>query len=159
MVVCVFDTIAGLPMHPLLVHGLVVFLPLMCLVTIAVAVRAPWRKYAVPVLAANVVIFLLAEAVEQAGKALLSRLSQINPDGSPDLAKHVQWGERIAPLAAGMVVVAVIIVFTRNRAKLAPIAAVLAILGGLVTVGATVYTGDLGARAVWSGTIENTKAP
>jgi hypothetical protein len=155
----VFDTIAGLPMHPLLVHALVVFLPLMCLVTIAVAVRAPWRRFAVPVLAADVLIFLLAESVEQAGKKLLARLSQINPAGSPELATHVQWGQRIAPLAAGMVVVAIIVVLTRNRAKLAPIAAVLAIIGGLVTIGVTVYTGDTGARAVWSGTIQNTKAP
>jgi len=36
---------------------------------------------------------------------------------------------------------------------------VIALLGGLVTIGTTVWVGDTGARAVWGQTIANTKAP
>lgn len=38
-----FDTIGGLPVHPLVVHAVVVLLPLAVLGTIAVAVRPAWR--------------------------------------------------------------------------------------------------------------------
>ena len=39
-----FDTINGMPLHPLVVHGVVVLLPLAALGTIAIAVRPVWRR-------------------------------------------------------------------------------------------------------------------
>ncbi len=38
-----FDLINGLPIHPLVVHGVVVLLPLAILGTIAIAARPAWR--------------------------------------------------------------------------------------------------------------------
>ncbi|MCW2828706.1 MAG: hypothetical protein JWQ67_2322, partial [Marmoricola sp.] len=41
-----FDTFNGIPLHPLVVHAVVVLLPLAILGTIAIAVRPGWRgKY------------------------------------------------------------------------------------------------------------------
>jgi hypothetical protein len=42
-----FDTISGLPVHALVVHTVVVLLPLMSIVTVAIALRRRARK-AVP---------------------------------------------------------------------------------------------------------------
>jgi hypothetical protein len=158
LVVLVFDTISGLPLHALVVHVVVVLLPLMCLVTIAVAVRARWRRYAWVVLGLDVLVFLTTFLAKKSGEKLLARVSQFAPP-SHNLALHVQWADRLVVLALGMVVVAAILVFTRNRVALAPYAAVIALVGGLVTIGVTVWVGDTGARAVWGQTIANTKAP
>ena len=39
-----FDTITGLPLHPLVIHGVVVGVPLMAIITILVAVRKNLRE-------------------------------------------------------------------------------------------------------------------
>ena len=39
-----FDLINGLPVHPLVVHAVVVLLPLATLGLIAIAVRPAWRR-------------------------------------------------------------------------------------------------------------------
>jgi len=158
MVVHVFDTISGLPLHPLAVHAVVVLLPVMCLVTIAVAVRASLRRFARVVLVLDVLVFLATFVAKESGEQLLARVTQFST-ASHDLRLHVQWADRLVVLALGMVVVAAILVFTQNRPGLARYAAVIALLGGLVTIGTTVWVGDTGARAVWSQTIANTKAP
>ena len=38
-----FDTFAGLPLHPLVIHAVVVGIPLMAIITIVVAVRKNLR--------------------------------------------------------------------------------------------------------------------
>jgi hypothetical protein len=63
-----FDTIAGLPLHPLVVHAVVVLLPLMAVLTIVVAVRRNLReRYSWWVVAANVVIFLITLVTKESG--------------------------------------------------------------------------------------------
>ncbi len=55
-----FDTFQGLPVHALIVHATVVLLPLMCLVTVLVAVRPRLRaKYAWWTFAADVALIAL----------------------------------------------------------------------------------------------------
>ena len=52
-----FDLINGIPLHPLVVHAVVVLLPLAVLGTIAIALRPSWRvRYGPLVVAAAAVV-------------------------------------------------------------------------------------------------------
>lgn len=152
-----FDTIAGLPVHPLAVHAVVVLLPLMALVTIAVSVRPSWRQYSLWVLVANVGVFVAAFVAKESGEALYHRIGQF---GRNDLAeKHVEYGDMLPVFAFGLVIAALAVYLLRRTSKLAVIGILLSIVAGVAAVGWTTVTGDSGARAVWEDTIKNTTAP
>jgi uncharacterized membrane protein len=84
----VFDTIAGLPVHPLVVHAAVVLVPLACVgLILVVAVPTLREKYAVLVLIGLVVGTLCVLVAESSGVALAERV------GGP--GAHATWGERL----------------------------------------------------------------
>ena len=151
-----FDTIAGLPIHPLAVHAVVVLLPVMALLTVAVAVRASWRPYARWVLVGNLGVLVAAVGARQSGLKLYSRVSQF---GTPsDLVEtHASYGKVMPLFALLLVVAAAVVVASVSRPSVVPVAVVVAVVAGLAGIGATVVTGDSGARAVWSDTIKNTR--
>ena len=149
-----FDTITGLPVHALVVHGVVVLVPLMALVTIAVAVRAPWRPLARYVAGVNVLLLVLAFVARQSGLALQTRLSKF---GANDLiTTHANYGKVLPLFVLGLVVAAVVVMLANTRPQLVVVGIVLAVVTGLAALGWTVLTGDSGARAVWEQTISNT---
>src|SRR3954451_25365761 len=74
-----FDTISGLPLHALVVHAVVVLLPLMSLVTLAVAVRPRWRHYAPLVAVGAGAVVVVALVAKESGERLQTRLQQFNP--------------------------------------------------------------------------------
>jgi uncharacterized membrane protein len=150
----VFDTIAGLPVHPLVVHAVVVLLPLAALGTIAVSVRAAWRPYAKYLLGVNVLVLVVAFVARQSGEALYERISSF---GENELVEnHVDYGSVLPLFALFLVVAAAVVMASVGRPKLAPVAIVVAVVAGLAGIGWTVVTGDSGARAVWEATIEST---
>src|SRR3954449_10864807 len=100
-----FDTIAGLPVHVLVVHAVVVLLPLMSVVTIAVAVRRRWRSAAPWVVLADAVVVVLAFAAKESGEVLQKRLSQFTPDVAHDHAEH---GQFVPYFAVALLVAAVL---------------------------------------------------
>ena len=66
-----FDTITGLPLHPLVIHGVVVGVPLMAVLTVLVAVRKDLReRFAWWVAGANFLLFLLTLVAKESGEAL-----------------------------------------------------------------------------------------
>lgn len=70
-----FDTFNGLPVHPLVVHGLVVLLPLAILGTIAIALRPRWRtRYGFLVVAAALVATMLIPVSTSSGESLEERV-------------------------------------------------------------------------------------
>jgi uncharacterized membrane protein len=152
----VFDTIAGLPIHPLAVHAVVVLLPLACLLTIATALRPSWRRHARWVFGFNALVAAAALAAKQSGERLDHRFRE-NGQPSQNLLNHELWGGRLAIMAALLVVAAALVAFFHRSANLSRVAAVVAVLFALATVGVTVYVGDSGARDVWSGLIQSTK--
>ena len=84
----VFDSILGLPLHPLVVHGVVVLLPLMALVTVVVAVRARWRqRLAWPLVVVNLGVAGMAFTAKESGEALARRLTGL------DISAHESWGK------------------------------------------------------------------
>ncbi|KAE8763920.1 DUF2231 domain-containing protein [Georgenia thermotolerans] len=175
-----FDLINGLPMHPLVVHAVVVLVPLTVLGTLAVVLVPRWRRYA-PVVAvlATVAAFFLPLAT-QSGEALARRV------GTPSV--HAELGEQL--LYIGVVLAAilwVLVLVERRHGRVAllpgdrvtarpgtPVGAgpgaqarrsgnvlttAVAALAVVVALGAGVQcyrVGDSGARAAWGGVAQTT---
>src|SRR5919199_86278 len=151
-----FDTISGLPVHVLVVHAVVVLLPLMAVVTVAVAVRRGWRSAAPWVVLADAIVVGLAYAAKESGEVLQERLGQFTPNVAEDHGKH---GELVPYFALALLVAAVLVWLTSRSARLVPVAVAVAVLTGVGALWWTYLTGESGARAVWGDTVANTKAP
>lgn len=149
-----FDTVIGLPLHPLVVHAVVVLLPLACLATVAVAAREPWRRFAPVVMVLNGGVMVAAYVAVQSGEALQRRIVQFSTPAG--LAGHAEWGKRLFLLSVALFVGSVVIWFTRRSRALGTAVAVLAVVGAVGIVTITVYVGHSGATMVWKDIIANT---
>ena len=139
-----FDTIAGLPLHPLVVHAVVVLLPLMALLTVVVAVRKNLReRFSWWVVGANGVIFLITLVTKEAGESLQKSLGGQIAKEHGELGSVLPWFALFLALASAATAVA-----NRNKA-LGPVAVVVSIVAAVAAVVWTVRTGDSGSRAVW----------
>ena len=128
-------------MHPLVVHAVVVLLPLMSIVTVAVALRPVWRRYALPVVVVNAVVLVAAYAAKESGERLQARLQQFNPTVAQG---HAQQGARVPYVALGVLVAAVLVWLTSRSARLVPVAVVVALVAGAAGIGGRIWP----ARAV-----------
>jgi hypothetical protein len=152
----VFDAFAGLPLHPLAVHAVVVLLPITALAVIAVALRPSWRAAATPVTALAALMVVVSFVARQSGSALQSRLSALMANGATVAADHGRLGSVLPLFAAALFLAALFVRLARTRPALNLVAVVVAVVVGLATVGWTVVVGDTGARAVWGSTISST---
>jgi uncharacterized membrane protein len=147
-----FDLFNGLPLHPLVVHAVVVLLPLAVLGTVAIALRPVWRRrYGHLVVACAAVATVLIPVATSSGEALEKRV------GRP--GNHAQLGDQLIWFAIPLLVLSFVLVAldrrTTSRAERSPrsapltVVAVLAVLAALAC-GVQVYrVGDSGARAAW----------
>lgn len=162
-----FDIIAGLPLHPLVVHVVVVLVPLAAVLVIAAVVSSAVRRRSgilTPLLATAA--FALLPIATQSGEAFFERLNE------PDVAEgHADLGNGLWPWVLALVVLAWIHwAMTRRadpshtsgeRASARPTGAVLAVailavVASLAAIVQVVRVGDSGARAVWGNTVQNT---
>jgi hypothetical protein len=143
-----FDTFQGLPVHALIVHATVVLLPLMCLVTVLVAVRPRLRaKYAWWTFAADVALIALCYATTQSGSRLEDRLG-----ASPAIQKHADLGHQLIWFVLALAVTALVVALVKDRGgSFAAGASVLTAIAAVLLVVWTVRVGHAGAEAVWSG--------
>lgn len=159
-------TIDGIPLHPLLVHAVVVLLPLAALGAIAIALVPRWRqKYSWPVLGVTLAGVAAVPVAKQAGEDLQSALeARIGPN--PVIQTHADLGTTLLPIALGFGVAVIALVVAgrladRERQAEAPttktwrvISVVVSVLVVLLAIGTTVQTvraGHSGSEAVWSG--------
>jgi hypothetical protein len=160
----VFDTIAGLPLHPLVVHATEVIVPVAALVVTAAAVWPRFRRYAgyLP-LALALVSLVLVPLSTQSGEALQQRVGE-----SSLIETHSNLAEGLLPWVFALVVVAAVLLWW-NRSERedatprAPrwVALGLAVAAVLATTGTTVQAirvGHSGATAVWSEDMGKTPA-
>ena len=99
-----FDTFNGLPLHPLVVHGVVVLLPLAMLGTIAIAVRPRWRhRFGLLVLGIAAVGTLFIPIATSSGESFEKRVG--------DPGKHAELGDQLIWFALPMLVLYVISIF------------------------------------------------
>ena len=147
-----FDLVNGLPIHPLVVHGVVVLLPLAVLGTIAIAVRPRWRlTYGPLVVVCAAVATAMLPVATSSGEALERHVG--------DPGKHAALGDQLIWFAIPLLVLALaLVVLERRKAAdkpaLGPSALPMAVAGlavvAALATGVQVYrVGDSGARAAW----------
>ncbi|MEV4344127.1 DUF2231 domain-containing protein [Actinoplanes sp. NPDC049596] len=153
-----FDQINGLPVHALVLHAAVVFVPLLALAAVVYALVPRWRPklgwaLALLAVAAPVATFVAKES----GTELYNRLigQGMSGPGKEILDDHMGFGTRTFwfTLALGVASLVLVALTWRRTGRLPLIgeaagAVVLVVLA--VISGYYVYkTGDSGATAVW----------
>lgn len=152
--------ISGLPLHPLLVHAVVVLTPLTALaLVLGSLVPAARRRLGIVTPLAALLLVVLVPVTVAAGEALRD---VVGP--RPDIVVHEGYGRMLLPWVIGMLAVAAAqwawfrwgdrdqAAPARRGARAIPI--VLAGLAIAVATGTTVMVvliGDSGSRAVWGG--------
>lgn len=169
-----FDTILGLPVHPLAVHVPVVLLPLAALAVLALVAVPRWRRpLAWPTLGLLLVGAVGAFVAKESGEALADRLG--------DPGAHEDWGGRLLLTSIALLVVGGLWLTlvrrgaARSRAdggdratgassgasptrSGSALHAALGALAALTSVGVlalTVVTGHSGAEAAWKERLED----
>lgn len=145
-----FDTFKGLPVHALVVHATVVLVPLMCLLTVLVALRPRLReKYAWWTFTGDVLGIALVYVTMQSGQRLKDRLGN-----SPPILRHQHLGRQLIWFVIALAVTALIVALTTKRGNalsmggtlLSAVAAVLVLIW-------VVRIGHTGAEAVYGGLV------
>ena len=159
-----FDTIAGLPLHPLVVHATEVIVPVTAIV---VTLAALWplfrRRTGYLPLALALASLVLVPLSTQSGEALQERVGE-----SSLIETHSNLAEGLLPWVFSLVVVAAVLLWwNRSERKAATpraprwVALGLAVAAVLATTGTTVQAirvGHSGATAVWSEDMSKTPA-
>jgi hypothetical protein len=148
----------GVPVHPLVVHAVVVLGPLAALTGLAYAFVPKWRwLLRWPLVALAVVTAITSFVAVQAGEALLD----LRPELEPLVTEHEARGEQLRNVALAYAVVSLVAAWAlggvsalasgtgaRETRFGIPVVAVLAV--GAVALLVTLFlAGDSGARAVW----------
>ncbi len=153
----VFETVFGLPAHPLLIHAAVVFVPLLIFAGLVYAFVPQLRSrvaWAVAILA--VVGPLSALAAKLSGDAFRARIVRkhlASPEILSKVDAHRHFGTLTVYLsvALGVVVLLLLLVPALRQRVIGAVSAVV-VLGLAVATGYYVYrTGDTCAHIVWSG--------
>lgn len=150
-----FDTINGLPLHPLVVHAVVVLLPLAILGTIAIAVRPRWRgTYGPLVVGVAAVATVLCPVATSSGEALEKHVG--------DPGQHAQLGDQLVWFALPVLVLSLLLVWFDRRARpgrLTSAVAVLAVVASAACAVQVFRVGDSGARAAWGDQVSSSSGP
>lgn len=158
-----FEEIDGLPVHALVVHAAVVFVPLLVLGAVVYAVVPRLRSrigWAVTLLA--VVTPLAVLVAKLSGDAFRQRLIDQNGFSGPVLERindHRDLGNITLWFTIALGVTTLLLAFlTSRRSPAIPswASVVVSLIVVALAVGSGYYvfwTGDYGARAVWEGTL------
>ena len=153
------DQVNGLPVHVLVLHAAVIFVPLLGLGAIVYGLVVPWRPklgWAVALLAITAPIAALITKLS--GTEFYNRLlseERVSPPGKVILDGHMENGTITfwLTLALGVVSLALVVLTARNPRALPKIADLGIALLLIVLAGFSGYylyeTGDSGATAVW----------
>ena len=153
----IFDTIAGLPVHPLIDHLVVIALPTFALLTIALVAFPKLRKnYGLVNLAGLAVSVVASFIAKQSGEALSMRV------GYP--ADHAELGENLVLIAALLFALTAVWYFFISSADytkktITKISGIVAAIVAVVAIIATVLVGHSGAKATWEKRINPVATP
>jgi uncharacterized membrane protein len=152
-----FDQINGLPVHVLVLHAAVVFVPLLALGAIVYALVARWRpKIGWAVLLLGIIAPICTFVARESGEKLYDRLiaQGLKGPGKDILDDHMHFGTMTFWFSLALGVVSIVMVVLTRREGASPkvvqwvLSAAMVILA--VVDGYYVYkTGDSGATAVW----------
>jgi hypothetical protein len=153
-----FDLVLGLPLHPLVVHAVVVLLPLTALLAIATAWVPRWdRIWGVWVVGALFVLTGVTLVAKESGERLAARIGDTNIRATG----HLTLGKTLV-LYVGVLFLLVAWLWwldrrigrSGQRSRLAQVVAVLVIIAAVSTVIEVVRVGHSGAEAAW-GYVQN----
>jgi hypothetical protein len=168
----VFEEFMGVPLHPLLVHAPVVFIPLLSLVAVAYALVPFLRPHTRLVLGALALVTPLATLFAKlAGDAFYKRLDARGLSGGDLQGKieaHRHFGTLTVYATVALAIIALVLVYMvaprqsmaaaadgfTASARPAPwpsVLTILAVAGAIVALYYVVRTGDSGSKAVWTG--------
>lgn len=148
----------GVPLHPLVVHAVVVLGPLAALTGLAYAAVPRWRwllRWPLVVLA--LVAAAASILATQSGEALLDQ----RPELEPLVEDHEEYGELVRNVALGYALVSALAAWAlggvsalasgrgARETRLGVPVAVLLVLSALALLVVLFLAGDSGARAVW----------
>jgi uncharacterized membrane protein len=154
----VLETFLGVPLHPLLIHTAVVFVPLLIIAALVYALvpelrgRVGWLLVGLAVLAP-----LCALASKLSGDAFRARMVRrhlTSPQGLALIDGHRHLGTILVYVVAGLGVVSLLLVLlpAARQNKAVSLALVVLAVGLSVASGYYVFrTGDTGAHIAWSG--------
>jgi len=151
----IFDTIDGLPIHPLAVHVAVVFLPLSAMALALLVFVPKWRKTYLPLTLIGLTIATVFTFIaRESGEALADRV------GEPQT--HEELGGILFPAAVGLLAVGVAFYFLQKSDKpkwVVQATAGVAIAAVLSVSGLTYFVGHTGAQATWEKRIGPIASP
>lgn len=144
------DTIAGLPAHPLLVHGAVVLAPLAAVGAVVMALWSRFsRRYGVVVVVVAGLAFVSSALAKQSGEALAEQVGTPQP--------HAELAD---PLPILVLLLALLVTglwlldrgrpTNRSRPVIVVVVSVVVLVMAVVVAYWTVRVGHTGAEAVWS---------
>jgi hypothetical protein len=163
----VFDTVVGLPVHPLVVHATVVVVPAAALAVGLAALVPRFRRWAglLPLLLSALAVVLTFVATES-GEALRARLG-----ASGLIDAHADLGRGLRPWVLALLAASLLLLWADRRARRAArrgggrpprLLTAVAVAAALVTAAGTSFqvirAGHSGATAVWSGVVQSTTA-
>ena len=151
------ETVAGVPVHPLVVHAVVVLLPLAAVGVILIAAIPRWR-------AAIGFTVLLVTAVGTAlvPVAIMSGNNLADSIGKSELvARHQELGSTLWYIAVPLLLVSVLLWWLGRRERSEPplstaasvSVGLLSVVVAVATIVQVVRVGHSGAEAVWSGVL------
>jgi uncharacterized membrane protein len=152
------DTIFGLPVHALVVHGAVVLIPLAAIGAILMALRPTFsRRYGLLVVLVAAAGAISAFVARLSGEQLAERV------GKPE--QHAELGTVLPFIATGFFVLLLVFwLFDRGipankyRPMWLVILAIVVILAACLAIFWTIRVGHTGTTAVWGSVIENTSS-
>jgi hypothetical protein len=146
----------GLPLHVLLVHGVIVLIPLAAFLTVLAAVwPAARRRLGIVTPLVSLIALILVPVATNAGNWLLERVHV-----TPLIQEHADLGGTMIWFAIGLFIASLLVwgvpLLLARRSKQAPapwigvvIAVVAVILSGAAFV-QVVRVGEAGSKAVWT---------
>lgn len=147
------DTVGGIPVHPLVVHAVVVLVPLAALGLIAIAIVPKWRsRFGILVVIASGLALGAVPLATQSGENLEEVVGE-----SAALERHAELGDAMLASAIPLFVFSLGMWWLGRRTEqgketprwMSIAASVLAVLVGLGALVQVTLVGHSGAKAVW----------
>lgn len=148
------ETVGGIPLHPLVVHAVVVLIPLAAFGVIAIALVPKWRTwFGILVVGAAVIATAMVPVATSTGEQLEGRV------GRSDLvARHADLGGAVLYSAIPLLVLAGALWWLGKRKEkgfsaprwLTLLVPILGVIVAVVAIVQMVLVGHSGAEAVWS---------
>lgn len=150
-----FAELQGLPLHPMVVHVVVVLVPVAAIAMVVAMLVPKWRP--------RLQWYALAGLIIGGIGTYLAKLSGDSLTAAVGLPTfHAEWGNNLVPLVVGLIAFSGLWIWLSSAQRwqsLTRIVAGVVAVGAVATVGMTYVVGHSGAEAVWAGTLAEAKQP